>query len=156
MRIWFRWRIAHRDDVPSATLRPLRIGHLLLAMAAIAMALAAARISQSISASPGNDGIVVLAVAALVIMVISAITVLPAVLAGLHARRLSLALGLAFTPDAAVVVGCATLILILGGGRLEWELFVFTAVLAGGFFVTLTVPLLIARRLGYRLLWGRG
>lgn len=156
MRIWFRWRIAHRDDVPSATLRPLRIGHLLLAMATIAAALAAARISQSISASPGNDGIVVLAVAALVIMVISAITVLPAVLAGLYARRLPLAHALAFAADVAVVVGYVALFVALGGERLEWEIVIFMAGVAGGFFATLTVPMLIARRLGYRLLWGRG
>ena len=82
-----------------ATFEPLRIGGLLIAMAVIGMALAAAQASQSLTARSGDRSIAGLVVAALVIMVISAITVLPAVLAGLHARRLPLALGLAFAAD---------------------------------------------------------
>ena len=156
MRIWFRWRIVHRDDATSAHFEPLRIGDLLIATAVIGMALAAARLSQSIGSSSGNDGIVWLVVAALVIMVISGITVLPAILAGLYARRLPLALGLALAPDAAIVVVYVALAVTLGGGRFEWELFIAMPALAGGFFVTLTAPMLIARRIGYRLLWGRG
>ena len=156
MRMWFRWRIVHRDDATSARFEPLRIGGLLIATAVIGMALAAARLSQSIGSSSGNDGIVWLVVAALVIMVISGITVLPAILAGLYARRLPLALGLAFAPDAAIVVVYVTLAVTLGGGRIEWELFIVMPILAGGYFVTLTAPMLIARRIGYRLLWGRG
>ena len=155
MRFWFRWRIAHRD-APFSTFRPLGIGHLLLAMAAIAMALAAARFAQSIGTSSRNENIGGLTVAALVIMVMSAITVLPALLAALYARRLPLALGLAFAGDAAVVVVYVAVLLILGGGRLHWEMLVVMFVLAGGFFVTLITPMLIARRFGYRLLCGRG
>ena len=156
MRIWFRWRIVHRDDAASGQFEPLRIGGLLIATAVIGMALAAARLSQSIGSSSGNDGIVWLVVAALVIMVISGITVLPAILAGLYARRLPLALGLAFAPDAAIVVVYVALAVTLGGGRFEWELLIIMPVFAGGYFVTLTAPMLIARRIGYRLLWGRG
>mgnify|MGYP001076587510 CR=1 FL=1 len=156
MRMWFRWRIVHRDDAASGQFEPLRIGGLLLATAVIGMALAAARLSQSIGSSSGNDSIVWLVVAALVIMVISGITVLPAILAGLYARRLPLALGLALAPDAAIVVVYVALAVTLGGGRFEWELFIVMPVFAGGYFVTLTAPMLIARRLGYRLLWGRG
>jgi hypothetical protein len=95
MRMWFRWRIVHRDDAMSARFEPLGTGGLLIAMAVIGMALAAAQASQSLTARSGDRSIAGLAVAALVIMVISAITVLPAVLAGLYARRLPLALGLA-------------------------------------------------------------
>ena len=124
MRMWFRWRIVHRDDATSARFEPLRIGGLLIAMAVIGMALAAAQASQSLTARSGDRSIAGLVVAALVIMVISATTVLPAVLAGLHARRLPLALGLAFAADAAVVVGYVALVVALGGGRLHWEVFV--------------------------------
>jgi hypothetical protein len=160
MRMWFRWRIAHRDDAASGHVEPLRIGGLLLAMALIAMALSAVRASQSLTAPSGNHNIAGLVVAALVVMVITAITVLPAVLAGLHARRVPLALGLVFAVDVTVVVGYVALRVALWGGRLDWDVFVQVLVqvpvLAGSFFVALTAPLLIARRLGYRLLWGRG
>jgi hypothetical protein len=155
MRIWFRWRIAHRDDAASGRYEPMGIGGLLLAMAAVALALTAARMSKSMTAWRGDD-ITGLVVGALVIVAVSAATVLPAVLAGLRARRLPLALGLAFAADVGVVAVYLALRVILGGGWLEWEVFVVVPVLVAGFFVTLTAPLLIARRLGYRLLWGRG
>ncbi len=153
MRIWFRWRIAHRDHADPSRFQPLRIGHLLVAMTVVAGALAAARVSQSISSSREDESIVVLAVAALVIAVASATTTVPAVLACLRARRLPLALGLTFAAEVAVYVALA---IILGGGRLDWQLIKAALVFAGGYFVTLTAPMLIARRLGYRLLWGRG
>jgi hypothetical protein len=160
MRMWFRWRIVHRDDAASARFEPLRIGGLLIAMAVIGMALAAAQASQSLMEGSDDRSITGLVVAALVTTVISATTVLPAVLAGLHARRLLLANGLAFAADVGVVVGYVAVVVALGRGRLDREVlvevFVQVPVLAGGFFVALTVPLLIARRIGYRLLWGRG
>lgn len=156
MRIWFRWRITHRDDAASGRYEPMGIGALLLAMSAVASALAAARLSRSIDSPRGNGSIGVLVVGALVIVVVSAATVLPAVLAGLRARRLPLTLGLAFAADVGVVAVYLSLRVILGGGWVEWEVFVVVPVLVAGFFVTLTAPLLIARRLGYRLLWGRG
>ena len=108
MRIWFRWRIAHRDDAEAGRFEPLRIGHLLLAMAVIAGALAAARVPQSMSPSRGNDSIAGLAIAALVITVISAITVVPAVPACLRARRLLLALALAFAADSPAAAAAGT------------------------------------------------
>jgi len=129
------------------------IGALLLAMAAAASALAAARMS---TAWRGDDSIAGLVIGALVIVAVSAATVLPAVLAGLRARRLLLALALAFAADVGVVAVYLALRVILGGRRLEWEVFVVVPVLVAGFFVALTAPLLIARRIGYRLLWGRG
>jgi len=58
--------------------------------------------------------------------------------------------------DVAVVTVYIALGIILGGGRLDWELFVAVPVLVAGFFMSLTAPLLIARRIGYRLLWRRG
>jgi hypothetical protein len=156
MRIWFRWRIVRRDEIPSATFRPLRIGDLLVATAVVAMSLAAVRISQSINDSSGNDTIVGLTIAALVVMVISAITILPVVLATLYARRLLMALALALAGDAAVIVVYVALMVIIGGARLGWEVFVGMPILAAVYFASLTGPMLIARRLGYRLLCGFG
>jgi hypothetical protein len=74
-----------------------------------------------------------------------------------HADVVSpLALGLAFAVDAAVVAGYVAVVMALGRGRLNWEVFVGVPVLTGSFFVSLTAPMLIARRIGYRLLCGRG
>lgn len=155
MRIWFRWRIVHRDDGPSTTFQPLGIRDLMIATAVIAMALAAAQYALSINSPSGDGSIVGLVIAAVIVMVISTITLLPAVLASLHARRLLLALGLVFGVDIAVVVVYVTIMVVLTGAPLDSEVFVGFPMLAAGFFLSLTVPLLIARMLGYRLLWGR-
>ena len=153
MRGWFRWRMAHRDDV-SGRFEPWGIKGLLLAMAVIGMALAAARIAQSLRSSSGDDSIVGLAIAALVTVVLSAIAVLPTVAAVLYARRLPMALGAAFAANAAIALGYVVLIAILRGGRFDRDWLITMPVLIGGLFVTLTVPMLIARGLGYRLLCG--
>jgi len=155
MRIWFRWRIAHPDEDSSETFQPLRIRDLMIATTAIAMALAAAQLSQTISVPSGNGSIVPLVVAAIVIMVLSAISVLPAVLAVLRSRRLLLAMGFVFSVYVAIAGSYAALIVLLSEAPLDWEMFVGMPALAVGFFVELTLPLLIARRFGYRLLWGR-
>lgn len=133
MRIWFRWRIAHRDDAASGRYEPMGIGALLLAMAAVASALAAARLSRSIGSSRGNGSIGWLVVGALVIVAVSTATVLPAVLAGLRARRLPLALAFAFAADVGVVAVYVPLGVILGGGPLEWEVIVVVPVTVHGF-----------------------
>lgn len=154
MRIWFRWRIAHLDDDPSTNLQPLRIGHLMIATAAIAVALAAAQVSQAIGGSPNDGSIVGLAVAAIIIIVISAMSSVPAVLASLRARRYPVALGLVFFVDLAIVAAYVAVMVIIAGAPLDWEGCVAVSALAVGFFVNRTLPMLIARKLGYRLLWG--
>jgi len=155
MRIWFRWRIAHRDDEPSTTFQSLRISDLMIAMAVIAAALAAAQISQSISAPSGNGSIVGLAVVALIVMAASGIIVLPLVVATLRARRMLMALGLVLSVDIAIVIGYVALMVILADVPVNWETFVVIPTIIGSFFVSLTAPMLIARKFGYRLQWGR-
>ncbi|MBC8868870.1 MAG: hypothetical protein H8E44_05605 [Planctomycetes bacterium] len=154
MRTWFRWRITHLGDDPSTSFQSLRIRDLMIATAVIAMALTAAQISQSIGASSGNNNIVGIAVAALIIMVTSGILVLPVVVATLHARRLLMALALVFSVDVAIVVACVTLMVILTDTPANWETYVAIPTITGGFFVNFTTPMLIARKLGYRLQWG--
>ena len=155
MRIWFRWRIVHRDDGSSTTFQSLRIRDLMIATAVIAMALTAVQISQSIDASSSDGSIVAVAVAALVVMAISAITVLPSVLATLRSRRLLLAMSVVLSVDIAVVL-CYMVILAVffDAPVLSWETYVGTPIISVGFFVASISPMLIARKLGYRLLWG--
>lgn len=155
MRIWFRWRIAHRNTGPTSVLQPLGIRDLMIATACVAMSLAAAQAARSISEPSGNRSIVGLTVAALIVIVISAITVLPPVLAALRARRLLMALGVVLLAEVAIIEGSATLMMILTDEPVGWETFVATIGIAVGFSVILTTPMLIARKLGYRLLWGR-
>jgi len=156
MRIGFGWRVACRGEVPSTAFRPLRIGNLLIATAVVAAALAAARCSGWVSTPSGDVSIVGLVVAALIIVMVSAVIVLPAVLAALYARRLPMALGLAFAVDAAILVVCMAVVRVIRGAPLDTETFAVALLLAGGFFVSLTAPMLIARRQGYRLVRGRG
>jgi hypothetical protein len=153
MRIWFRWHIAHRDDGPSISFQPLRIRDLMIATAVVAMALVAAQLSRAISAPSGNRSIVGLTVAALVVMAISAIAVLPPVLATLRARRLLIALGLVLSVNVAIIVGCVGLMVVFANVPMDWMMFVAMPTFTAGFFVSLTAPILIARKLGYRLLW---
>jgi cell division protein FtsW (lipid II flippase) len=67
-----------------------------------------------------------------------------------------MALALALAADAAVIVVYVALMVIIGGARLNWEVFVVMPILAAVYFASLTGPMLIARRLGYRLLCGFG
>lgn len=152
MRIWFRWRIVHRDDGPSTPFQSLRIRDLMIATAVIAMALTAAQISQSFN---GDGNIVGMTIAALVVLAISAITVLPTVLATLRSRRLLLAMSVVLSLDIAVVL-CymAILALFFDAPVTTWETYVGTPIITVGYFVISTSPMLIARKLGYRLLWG--
>jgi hypothetical protein len=87
---------------------------------------------------------------------VSAVIVLPAVVAALYARRLPIALGLACAVDAAILVACMAVVRAIRDAPMDSDTFAFALLLAGGFFVSLTAPMLIARRLGYRLACGRG
>jgi hypothetical protein len=155
MRFWFRWRIVARDDGTSRHFEPLRIGGLLVATAVVSLAMGALRLSESLRAPAGNSRLIGLVFAAFVIMVISVVTVLPAVLACLRARRLLLALALAFVATATVPAGFLALMMMIEGRRAPWQAFVLGLGLAGVYFVYLTAPLLIARRRGCRLLCRR-
>jgi len=156
MHVWFRWHIVHRDDGPYASFQPLRIGGLMIAMAAVAMALAAVlaaeRLAQSIN-EPFDKMIIVFV--ASIIMVASATIVLPAVVATLRARRLLMSVGLVLAVNTAIAIGCAALMVILAGAPADWETLIAMPAIHGGVFAGLAVPMLIARKLGYRLQWGR-
>lgn len=152
MRFWFRWRIVRRDAEAADHVEPLRIGGLLVATTIVSIALGAARVSQSLLGRSGSSNMVGLVFSALVIVVISAMTVLPAVLACLRARRLPRALGLALVAIAAVPAGFVFLGVNLFGQRVPWQIVFPLSALAGFYFVYLTAPLLLARRRGCRLL----
>lgn len=155
-RIWLRWRIAHREDDSTATFRAMRIRDLMIATCVVAAALSAARISQSMSSPSGPQSIAGLAFAAVIATAISAITTLPAVIATLRARRVPMALALVLAGYSAFAVGFVAVAVNFGDApAFSWEALVAMATVTGGFFVCLTTPLLVARKLGYWLLWGR-
>jgi len=155
MRFWFRWRIVPRDAETSGHFEPLRIGGLLVATAVVSLALGAMRLTQSLPGRSSNSNLTGGVVAAFVIMVVSAITVLPAILACLRARRLLRALALAFTATATVPAAFVGLGMLIGVQAVSWREYVVGLGLAGVYFVCLTAPLLIARRKGCRLLCRR-
>ncbi len=156
LRFCFRCQIVHGDDA-SATLGPLRISHLLVATAVTAVALALARVAlwQSREALLGQDSMVALACAVLVIMLISTIVVLPTVLAALYSRRWKMTLGITVAVVSAIIVGVVTLSPVRVGGRIWWDQVLVAIVFPESFLLALSAPLVMARQLGYRLRFGR-
>lgn len=155
MRIWFRWRIVHQDEDPSVAPQSLRIGGLMIATAVIAIALAAVRFSQSLNQPLGDPDIILAAIAASLTMTATAVFVLPAVIATLRVRRWLVAAGLVLFLDLALVLGSMVLLARLPGtyfDRIDLLRVSATTIVT---FVAIAAPMLFARKLGYRLHWGR-
>lgn len=128
----------------------------MIAMAAVAMALATAlaaeRFSRSIDEPPDN---MIIVFVAFIVMVASAIIVFPAVVATLRARRVLMSVGFVLAVNTAIVMGCAALMAVLSDAGVNWESLIAMPAIHGGVFVGLAAPMMIARKLGYRLQWGR-
>ncbi|NQT16124.1 MAG: hypothetical protein HQ582_25430 [Planctomycetes bacterium] len=151
-RILLRWRVEHiAGSSQESDDEALRIRHLLGATAAVALAFSAAQMGVPAD----GESLVGLAIAALVAAGVSLFTTLPAVAATLCAHRLWLTLSAILLLDVAVF---AIFLVITSVVAKEWpraEEYVGFASMAVGFFVGLTGVMLVARRLGYRLVWGR-
>ena len=104
---------------------------------------------------------VALACAVLVIMLISAVIVLPTVLPALYSRRWKMTLGITVAVVSAITVGVVTLSpvrvfeIVTFGGRIRWDQLLYAIIFAETPLLALSAPLVMARRLGYRLRFGR-
>jgi hypothetical protein len=154
MRVWFRWRMADCSDPDSARFEPFRIAHWLLATTFVALALAAARAADSISTSPDSDAMADLAQTSVLLIMLSAAAVLPMVQVGLHERRVLLDGAFALA-GVGIVAAFVALGAISGGSRPVWQFSVVFSSFGVTYSAAVFTPLLIARRLGYRLLCSR-
>lgn len=156
-KCWFRWRVVlpphgscHAGD------RAFGIREMLVAMGVVAIALSATQLAAPFTVSPatflGAFAIVVLTLAGL-----SLFTTLPAVVATLRARRMSLALPTLLVFDVAIAIGAIAIFAVATpeGRSMRWREYVYLATMAGAYFAWLTGVMLVVRRLGLRLFWGR-
>ncbi len=155
VRLWCRWRFMHPQGACNGTSaqRP-GIRHIMVATVAVAGAFACVR--WAVPADEGlTDETLRVTITALVVILFSATTTLPSVVATLRSRRWPLSLMVVFLANVAVF---AAYIIF---GRLaigDWPPLNYLKIsvwMIAGFFVCLNGVLLVARWLGYRLVWGR-
>lgn len=96
-----------------------------------------------------------LAIGALAAAGVSLLTTLPAVTVALRARRVGAAVPAILLLDLAVLFGLVAAISMVFRDWPPWPIFLSMGSVAISFFAFLTVPLLLLRRLGYRLYWDR-
>lgn len=154
-KFWFGWRIVtpahHLDD---ATPRPFGIRDLLIGMALGACVLSAAQLAVPPNNMSTENFLVPLAIAAVVLAVVSLLTTVPAIATILRSRRIAPAVGVLLLYGFALAVGVIetfvafaqtdTLMLRLGFGNL-----------LGVCFLSLTGCMLAFRAAGWRLQWGK-
>jgi hypothetical protein len=160
VRFWLRWRIVRegRDSVVSR-MTTLRIRHILVGTAGIALALGAARLASPEGADTQAAFLLAMFIPALLFMLLSAATSLPLLIATMYPRSLRLPLSIVLGAYLAIVVLCflSVAVFIRTPEAVVGGLFFAGGVgsLIGGYLSGVIGVLLIARRLGYRLRWGR-
>ena len=157
-RWWFGWRILRRCG-PSRRLprTPIGIRDILVATGVVALVLSIARSPLPGEASNGSPpgNLIPLVTGALVAAAISLFTTLPVVVATLRARRLWLAIPTILFLDLAVMSGLVVISSAQDGRWPQQEECLFLILMLVGFSLSLIGPMLIVRRLGFRLYWGR-
>ena len=155
-RIWLRWRIERTpSDIPlRCNDAAFGIRHVLYSMVFFGLGLTMAKMAGVIAA----NRVVSLESSteeAIVLGVVSLAIVMPLVVAILHCRRLGLALF--YTVSLYLpAVGLWCLLLFLDKGPTIRLIQVERiATLTDAYFLSLALPLFLARFLGYRLVWGR-
>jgi hypothetical protein len=153
VRTFFRWRIESLADT-STRLPQLSIAGILAATAAVGLALGAIRLGQKLGNFHESDGWVGVAIAAGFTAGISAF-VLPMVTAMIF-RNPSPMVGTLVSTAWISLLGVVLVAVIcaFAGAFPSREMHLLLSLLMG-FIVTLTGPLAVVRRFGYRLLWGR-
>jgi hypothetical protein len=160
VRFLFRWRIVRADDDSvGSRMTTLRIRHIMLGTAGIALALGAARLAKPEDVDTEAVFLLAMFIPVLVLMLVSAGTTLPLLLATLRARRLRFSLSIVFSVFLAIEVMCfLSIALFLPVPQSLVAGLAMAGVvgaLIGGYLVGLIGVLLIARSFGYRLQWGR-
>lgn len=155
VRGFLRWRIVHRRD-PARRLpaEPMGIRHLLIATAVVAAAISAARMGLKLDGASPSSALVELVLFALVVAGLSSLTVLPALAATLRAWRVPRAL-LTILAFYVIVALALAVLRVLERGTTSLQQSAEDLTVLAGLFVCLTGPLLLLRRLGYRLYWRR-
>lgn len=156
VRCFFHWRVFHRcDPARKSPHESLAIRDIFIATAVVAVVLSCARLATMVSGElQGEQPMIRILFLAPVTAILSLLTTLPIVVVTLRARWLGSSLPILLAVDAAMVLGVLVLVSAMQGG-MAGELAVIIGSTAAGFFGTLTGVMVIVRRLGYRVYWGR-
>lgn len=161
VRLLFNWRIvattrsAEALQAPSST-----VGGMLLTMGFIGLALGGVRLAGELamrdSSSVGPGFWIGIIVAAVLVSLLSLVVVLPVLLGTLRARKPAMGMGGIGIYTALWLA----MFFLLSADSYQgmpglWPTLIVCLVVVS-FMTTVTMPLLITRRFGYRLQWGRG
>jgi hypothetical protein len=160
VRFWLRWRIVHEgNDSVGSRMTTLRLRHILVGMAGIALALGTARMAKPDGVDSEAAFVLWMFIPALLFLLLSAGTTLPLLIVTMYPRNVALPLSiLGGVLLAIVVVGFSCLALFIRDLNNMTAAMVVSggvACLIGGYLAGIVGVLLIARGLGYRLRWGR-
>jgi hypothetical protein len=160
VRYWLRWRFVRADDDPAdAGMTTLRIQHILWGTAWVALALGAARLANPEETDTEGAFLIGMLIAVAVLLLISAATVLPLLVATLYARSLRFSLSVVAFVCLAAAIAFGLVAAFMVPGPPPPPVGLFATGLSGacilGYAGGLTGVLLIVRKLGYRLQWGR-
>lgn len=156
VRMWCGWRILHRADPNRQSgHEAFGIRDLLVATAMVAAAFSAARLGVSNGNSSRDVSLLPLVIGAGVAAVVSLLVTLPAVAATLRARRLWLVLPAIVPLYVLAMFGVVAGVAALEGRRPSQVPYYGMVFTAGGCYACLVGVMLLARKLGYRLSWGR-
>ncbi len=151
-RIWLTGGFVSADGPsPEISKRSLNIRDLMLFTAVVAVTFAAARLASRDYGRSAPEFLVELLIQAGVAAVICLFSVLPTVIATHLARRGPWAAAVAILFETAAYVILIVVLSLIGGSPPPRDMYWIFAVVFVSFVVFLTTPLLISRRLGYRL-----
>jgi hypothetical protein len=153
-RFWLHWRVRHQSDQPEADgTPPLRIRHIMLFTAVAALALGLVRLASSFYPNPALvTGVVG---GALWAMFNSLFILLPVLAATLKSARLWLYVPACVLVGGGIYLGVLVSLAISFGEDPPAQAYAHVAAAVAGIYVNLAGVLLVMRRLGYRLEWGR-
>ncbi len=156
MRMWCGWRILHQaDSSQKSEYGAFGIRDLLVATAMLAVALSSARLALRACDLPDDATMLPLVTGAGAAAAVSLFVTLPAVIATLRARRLGRALLLSLLLYVAVAFGAVAILSLVAGRPPTRQTYFGIAFISASLYGCLVGVMLIMRRLGYRLHWGR-
>lgn len=157
LRFWLRWRIVREDaDSVGARMTTLRLRHILIGTAWVAVALGAARMATPEGMDSEAGFLIVTFISAIVFMLLTTVTSLPLLIAILHSRTLRVTLPVIFGVLIVTVTMCFLSVTLFSRDPTVAMAFAgAVGSLIGGYLAGLVGVLLVVRNLGYRLRWGR-
>lgn len=152
LQAMFGWRVLSPTSTCSIVRRrPLSIGSLLMATAAVALCFACIRIASFINETSVASIAISTVIVAGIVCAVGFLTLVPSLIATMYTRHIVVGLAFSVASDALVFVALIIILSIIDGSPPPPDIAWMFIPLFVSFVLVLHTPLLIARRLGYRL-----